>query len=101
MSFQIGSAAMSGRIIKGGVGCIMDEKEIQATIGYLAAAWAKDSKVGMALEAFKLASDTLVKLTRMVEAVEVIASCQIDVTEAIVDGAANETLETVQTEGTC
>jgi hypothetical protein len=53
------------------------------------------------LEAFKLVSDTLVKLTRLVEAVECIASCQIDVTEVIVDEAADATLETVQTEGTC
>ncbi len=77
----------------------MDEKEIQATMDRFAEAWVKDSKAGMSLEAFKLASDTLVKLTRLVEAVEVIASCQIDVTEAIVD--ADATLESVQTEGTC
>ncbi len=79
----------------------MDEKEIQATMDRLAEAWVKDSKAGMTLEAFKLVSDTLAKLTRLVVALEVIASCQIDVTEAIVDGAAGETLEAVQPEGTC
>ena len=79
----------------------MDEKEIQAAMERLVSALAKgDSRSVWVPEAFKLATDTLVKLTRLVEAVEVISSCQIDVTEAIVDGA-DATLETVQTEGTC
>ena len=76
----------------------MDEKEIQAAMDRL---WVDGNRFGMPLEVFRLACDTLVKLTRLVEAVEVIASCQIDVTEAIVDGAAEATLETAQTEGTC
>jgi hypothetical protein len=74
----------------------MDEKEIQATMDRLAEAWSKD---GMSLEAFKLASDTLVKFTRLVEAVECIASCQIDVADAIEAGGAS--LEMARPEGTC
>lgn len=77
----------------------MDEKEIQATMHRIAEAWVKDSKSGMTLEAFKLASDTLVKLTRLVEAIECIASCQIDVAAAI-EGAGSS-LEAARPEGTC
>lgn len=77
----------------------MDEKEIQAAMDRLAEAWSKDSKAGMTLEAFKLVSDTLVKFARLVEAIEVIASCQIDVAEAIEGESAS--LETAQTEGSC
>jgi hypothetical protein len=77
----------------------MDEKELQASMGRLAEAWSKDSKAGMTLEAFKLASDVLVKFTRLVEAVECIASCQIDVADAIEGSGA--TLEAARPEGNC
>jgi len=78
----------------------MDEKEIQATMDRLVTALAKgDSRSVWVPEAFKLATDTLVKLTRLVEAVEVIASCQIDVAEAIEGESAS--LETARTEGSC
>ncbi len=83
----------------------MDEKEIQATMERVIDAWCNETssvRIEMiVVEAFKLASDALVKFTRLVEAVDIIASCQIDVTEAIVDGAADATLETAQREGTC
>jgi hypothetical protein len=78
----------------------MDEKEIQATMARLLDAWSKDSKAGATIEAFKRASDALCKFTRLVEAVEVIASCQIDVAEAITDGDSTS-LETAHTEGSC
>ena len=74
----------------------MNEKEIQATMARLLDAWSKGSKAGMTIEAFKLASDALCKFTRLVDAIECIASCQIDA----IDGA-EATLETVQTEGSC
>lgn len=82
----------------------MDEKEIQATMDRLGEAIAHYSKynpmpAGSAQDIMRLAADALVKFTRLVEAVECIASCQIDVAEAI-EGA-GETLETAQTEGSC
>jgi transglutaminase/protease-like cytokinesis protein 3 len=82
----------------------MDEKEIQATMDRLVKAWDQSKwdhskNVAMTLEAFKLASDTLVKFTRLVEAIECIASCQIDVAEAIEAG--NTSLEMARPEGTC
>jgi len=75
----------------------MNEKEIQATMERLLDQWmAKQSTAGATIEAFKLVSDALCKFTRLVEAIECIASCQIDA----IDGA-EATLETVQTEGSC
>jgi hypothetical protein len=78
----------------------MDEKEIQATMERLTDAWAKKSGLPLeVLEALKLASDALVKFTRLVEAVECIASCQMDVADAIEGAGAS--LEAVRPEGTC
>jgi hypothetical protein len=81
----------------------MDEKELQSSMDRLAEAWSKDSKAGMTLEAFKLASDLLVKFTRLVEAVECIAgsneciaSCHLDVADA-----AGAFLEEARPEGNC
>jgi hypothetical protein len=77
----------------------MDEKEIQATMERLVLAWSTQQNYNAFTEAFKLASDTLVKFTRLVEAVECIASCQIDVADAI-EGAGT-TLEAARPEGNC
>jgi hypothetical protein len=78
----------------------MDEKEIQATMERLVDQWMmKQSNGGATLEALKLASDVLVKFTRLVEAVECIASCQIDVADAIEGAGAS--LEAARPEGNC
>ena len=76
----------------------MDEKEIQATMERLVHAWATQKNYDAYTEAFKLLSDTLVKFTRLVEAVECIADCHATM---VLDSEESATLETVQTEGTC
>ena len=82
----------------------MDEKEIQATMERLGEAIARYSPhnpmpAGSAQDMMRLAADVLVKFTRLVEAVECIASCQIDVADAI-EGA-GATLEAARPEGNC
>jgi hypothetical protein len=83
----------------------MDEKEIQATMARLGEAVARyipghaPMPAGTAQDMFKLGADVLVKFTRLVDAIEVIASCQIDVTDAMLDVDAS--LETARPEGTC
>lgn len=79
----------------------MDEKEIQATMERLIDAWSRDSKAGTTIEAFKLASDVLVKFTRLVEALECITSCQIDITESLREDPDGATLEAARPEGSC
>jgi hypothetical protein len=81
----------------------MDEKEIRATTERLIDVWTNGPTTTRgdtaAIEVFKIASDALVKFTRLVEAVECIASCQMDVADAIEGAGAS--LEAVRPEGTC
>ncbi len=83
----------------------MDEKEIQITMARLGEAVARfhlphsPMPAGSAQDMFNLGADVLVKFTRLVVAIEVIASCQMDVTDAMLETDAS--LETARPEGTC
>jgi hypothetical protein len=82
----------------------MDEKEIQATMARLGEAVARFNlphspmPAGTAQDMFKLGADILVKFTRLVVAIEIISSCQMDVTDAML---VDESLEAAHPEGTC
>lgn len=83
----------------------MDEKEIQATMARLGEAIARfhlphsPMPAGSAQDMFKLGADLLVKFMRLVDAIEIIASCQMDVIDAMIE--ADPSLETARPEGSC
>jgi hypothetical protein len=79
----------------------MDEKEIRASMDRLMDAWSNQGDAAATLEAFKLATDALVKFTRLVEAIECIAGCQIDITDGIMGQSDEATLEAARPEGSC